>query len=276
MPELAEIELNIKQLKVLKNFTCTEIKLLDGKVSNILKDEAKKINKQLPADVKNVGSRGKFMWIEFTEGKDEHKELITHIGFHLGLVGKLTVSINYNPQKYNCIVFTFICKNKTKNRRYFLTFNDYRNFGNVYFMTREKYVQHLNKIGTPLNKLKKWQQFRDIMKETKKGNNMPIAKVLLLQDIISGIGNYMRNEALYTANINPHKLKSKMTDADWKGLYKSLIKVYKWALESQLKEIDYHKTKFKVYKQKKDPRGNEVTMEKLAGRSIYWVPKVQK
>lgn len=269
MPELAEIQLVVNQLKVLKNFTCTEIKLLEGKVSNNLKDNAVEFNKQLPANVKNVDSRGKFMWIALWE--DDHKDCISYIGFHLGLVGRLRLDTKPTTKKYDKVLFIF----KQKENRYYLSFNDYRNFGNVYLLTMEQYTQHINKIGLSINKLKNDEQFRDIMKKTRKGNKMPIARVLLLQDIVSGIGNYMRNEALYTAGINPHKTKTELSDDEWKKIYNSLIEVYKWAIKCQVKEINYHKTGFKVYKQKKDPQGNKVIMENIAGRSIYWVPIMQ-
>lgn len=274
MPELAEIELIIKQLKVLKDSTITSINLLGGKVSTNLKDQAKQFDKQLPVSVKNVGSRGKFMWIELWE--DDHKVNISYIGFHLGLVGRLRIDTEPITKKYDNILFIFEQKNKQKKSQYYLSFNDYRNFGNVYLMTEMDYIQHIDKIGLPINKLKNWEQFRDIMKKTRKGNKMPISRVLLMQNIISGIGNYMRNEALYVTKLSPHTLKSEMTDDNYKRLFDSLIDVYNWAIKCQVKEVDYNKTGFKVYKQKRDPQGNPVTMEKLAGRSIYWVSKVQK
>lgn len=273
MPELAEITLITKRIKILKNLTCTKAKLYGGKVGRIAQDNFIKLNQVLPLRVKNIDHHGKFIWMEFWVDESKNSEDdVTHIGFHLGLVGKLRVFYDLdNIQKYDHALFYFTNDKKD----YYLAFNDFRNFGNICVLTSPEYIQIIKKIGPPLNKLKNWEHFRDLIKETSKGKKMPIAQILLIQEIISGVGNYMRNEALYSATINPYMLKNKLSDHDYKKLYAELMKVYQWGLKCQVKEVNYYKTDFKVYRQKKDPHGNDVIKEDIAKRTIYWVPKIQ-
>ncbi len=268
MPELAEVILITKTLKPLINLNCTHVKLISGKLKQTHKEIVKSFSKQLPKRIKSIQSRGKFIWIEFNHESDTKSENddLSHIGFALGLVGKLTLSGNDKVNKHDRIIFTF--------NGLYLTFNDYRNFGNVYIRTHDEHIIAMKKIGPALNTLNHIQ-FTSIYSNTKKGNKVCIVKVLLDQSIISGIGNYMRNDALYYARIDPHKLKGKLDNNEYKRLYNGLIKVFNWALDNQLNEVNYKKKEFAVYKQKTDPKGRHVLKETMASRSIFWVPSIQ-
>ncbi len=269
MPELAEVLLTADCLKQLKGLECKSIELLSGKVSRKNKEGFNKLKKQLPFRIKNTGSRGKFIWIEIWKDDSNNDNLISYIGFHLGLVGRLRVVENRNlGDKYDHVIFTFTDKK-------YLIFNDYRNFGNIYLRTTEEHRTAMKKIGVPLNKLIDWKHFRDILKDARKGNKLPIARVLLMQELVSGIGNYMRNDGLYHARISPHRLKGTLTNVEYKKIYNGLIKVYQWAQKCQVKEPNYKKTNFTIYRQKQDSLGNDIIKESLSGRSIFWVPSLQ-
>lgn len=271
MPELAEVILITNTLKEsLIPANCTGIKLISGKLQRTHKKIVKSFVKQLPKRVKSVQSRGKFIWIEFdADSKDDDSDKsLSYIGFALGLVGKLTLSTNAEVNKHDRIIFTF------NNGQLYLSFNDYRNFGNVYIRTRDEHIHALTKIGPALNTLSQ-SQFVSILKGTRKGNKVCIIKVLLDQSIISGIGNYMRNDALYYARIDPYKLKGDLNCAEYKRLYNGLMKVFNWALTNQIDKVNYKKKEFAVYKQKTDPKGRHVLKETMASRSIFWVPAIQ-
>lgn len=277
MPELAEVTLIVRNLKPLIGLRCIKAELLGGKLKRKSAIIFKKLNNQLPRNIEDINNRGKFIYIEFDDEKKIRKksEDIKYLGISLGMVGKLEKRDSITPKKqYDHVIFTL--ENKSHNMVY-LVFNDHRNFGNICPMSSIEFNNYISKkVGIPLDKLKDWKHFYNTFKNTNKGKKMSIARILLRQDIISGIGNYMRAEALYNAKINPHRLKNELSSDDYRNLYLELMRVYVWALTKQYKQINYNKKKFTVYRQSVDPLGNNIVAESLSGRTIYWVPKVQK
>jgi len=276
MPEGPEISLITKTLSEIKNSILIEASLNWGKIKRTRKDSFKLLNSVLPLKIKTISCKGKYIWIElelYIGGKLSKKNAIQFIGFHLGMVGKF--HINKTIKNHDNAIFKYKTKSKTHINHF--VFTDYRNFGDVCVHTKQQHDTYLNKkIGPDINKIKKWETFRDIFLQSGKGKKLPIAHVLLMQDLVSGIGNYMRAEALYDAKISPYRFKTSLSNVDWKKLYRSLKDIYAWAIKEQVKEINYRKTNFKVYRQKKDPYNNTVTREILKNRSIYWVKKTQK
>jgi formamidopyrimidine-DNA glycosylase len=139
---------------------------------------------------------------------------------------------------------------------------------------------------------------RMIYEHLVKQNHAPTATSFL------GIGNYLKAECLYTSCISPYRTLESLTDAEIFKLYQSIfevillvhadggkrIKSYEvpnlvGPSTSELGKIDKGKegsTKgnypLKVYKQSKDPHGNEVIAVKIKNgdQTTYWVPAVQK
>jgi len=130
----------------------------------------------------------------------------------------------------------------------------------------------------------------------------PVMEILTDQKKVgSGIGNYLIAEILYHAKISPHRKCNTLTDDEIKELtyyIKFMIKLcylnggseYMGHLEKETAKtprVNYHpdiqvkndtdEFLLSVYRQKKDPLGNKVKAEKGGkGRTIYWVPAVQK
>jgi len=118
-----------------------------------------------------------------------------------------------------------------------------------------------------------------------KSRKMMISAFLLSQKIFCGIGNYIRNEALYISKIHPRQKTNKLTDIQIKDLYNAIRFVIYSKLLTQcpdLKgklvgvpkklEIPY---KYRVYQQKKDPNGNVVSTMISGGRRSFFVKKLQ-
>ena len=262
MPEGPEIALITRSLKLLKKSTLIKIALKSGKIKRTKQGSFTTFNKNLPANIKKISCKGKYIWFEL-----ENSGKIEYIGFRLGLVGRLRILNELHILPHDKVIFYFIKPVK------YLIFSDYRNFGDVCLNTELQHNNYIGKIGPDIGKVS-LKEFREKMKTSKKGNDMPLAHILLMQDLISGIGNYMRAEAIYDANISPHRKKSKMTDSDWKYIYIALKNVYKWAMSEQIKEVNYKKTNFKVYGKKNDPNGNTVIRENIKGRHLYWVQSI--
>ena len=118
----------------------------------------------------------------------------------------------------------------------------------------------------------------------------PIGNVIVNQKIISGVGNYLRADALWMAKISPFRKVKDVNDIELEVLYKSLIGliwgdydyktgVKKGYISKSLKlPNDYHRDFF-IYRQEKDINDNKIKKEELyegsQKRFIYWVDKIQ-
>ena len=122
----------------------------------------------------------------------------------------------------------------------------------------------------------------------KVNDNKPIGNVIVNQKIISGVGNYLRADALWMSKMSPFRKVSDITDKELEILYYSLLSLiwgdynFKEGKKNgyiKYKSPDYYKRNFFVYRQEKDINDNLVIKEELyegsQKRFIYWVKTVQ-
>ena len=81
--------------------------------------------------------------------------------------------------------------------------------------------------------------------------NKMIGILLLDQSFISGIGNYLRSEILYEANLSPKLLLKDFTKQQIKDLHKYCCKIPKDSYNHQKKYLMLHSYPFKIYKKEK-------------------------
>jgi len=133
----------------------------------------------------------------------------------------------------------------------------------------------------------------DFKKAIKKGVNLkkPVGNVIVNQKLISGIGNYLRADALWMAKVSPFRKVSDLTDKEIELIYKS-VRALMWGdynlehakekgyVSKDIKIPSDYKRDFFVYMQTKDLDGNIVRKDELfegsQKRSIHWVEEVQK
>jgi hypothetical protein len=128
-------------------------------------------------------------------------------------------------------------------------------------------------------------QLRKKVNDTK-----PIGNVIVNQKIISGVGNYLRADALWMAKISPFRKVKDVKDTELELLYKSLIGliwgdydyksgVKKGYISKTLKLPNDYQRDFFIYRQDKDINDNTIKKEELyegsQKRFIYWVDKIQ-
>lgn len=286
MPEVAETALTAEILnKYLKNKKLDKLDFVSGRYTRHKAKGYAEFKKALPLTVNKVDSKGKFIWLELTSPKTKQKWYILNT---LGMTGMWSLTEPPRPR-------AILTLDKTKHA-YFM---DDRNFGTLTFTSNAADLDHkLSQLGP------------DFLKDDNvdltpiQSSAKPIYELLMDQKKIgSGLGNYLVTEILYRAGISPHRPGNKITNKELTTLdhwIKDLVKLsyidnhskYMANLSKQaagLKKKDYHpKTKpkektltFMVYRQKVDPHGNKVKVDRLmgegrAGRSVYWVPKLQK
>jgi formamidopyrimidine-DNA glycosylase len=305
MPEINEIRRFADFIRTkIKNKEILDIKILNGRYK---KHEPffnyKLIKKQLPLKVKDVRTKGKFLYIIFD------KDL--YLFNTLGLTGGWCYKKN-NKTKYQF-------SDNLDNYSYYLPedqiniyTNNALNHLNIEFTTRDgllyyydvlsfgtlKVVSGENELNKKLSQLgpdimdnkTDLELFKNQIRK-KKNLEKEIGIVLMDQKTISGIGNYLRSDILYTSKINPFRKVKKLEDNELEIIYNN-SKILTWGdydkkMAIKLKILDkntklpsdYNRIFF-IYNEEKDIYGNKIIKKELYSgsqkRFIYYVPQIQK
>mgnify|MGYP002398421705 CR=1 FL=1 len=115
-------------------------------------------------------------------------------------------------------------------------------------------------------------------------SSKPIGDFLLEQKYVSGIGNYLRADILYLAQINPFRSCGSLSDNDIVQIYIASLDCFRTAYESNGHTIRTYFTPIGetgaydplVYNKSVSPAGNPVRKDELSKRTIHWDPIVQQ
>lgn len=185
--------------------------------------------------ITDIKTWGKHLLLVFSNGT---------VKIHLGLFGDVLVN-----------------ERKKVNRSFFLEFAR----GEI-----NGYVVKASKLEKPLKEIYDWRT--DIMSAEfdagfvktllKQKAGKPIDDVLMDQQIFSGVGNKIRNEALYRAGIHPLSITGKIPAVKISKLIREVVR-YAKAFFKQLQKNGAHND-FEVYQQEYAADGSEVTMKILS------------
>jgi len=241
-------------------------KKIKGKIfKNIVSNTKSVVDLPEEAKVIDIDCKGKLLWI-ITEKYYVH--------LHMMISGWLVFE---KPK---------ICKYEFQFENMNIYMDDTRRFSKVSVVeTKEEHDEIVEKLGFDFLRNEITQEsFGDILENAKKN----IGELLLNQKIFCGIGNYIRNEALYLANINPKTKCGDLKKEDIENLYGQIkfvlfsnlfemLENEKLKIPRNIKRIAPKKLevpyKYKIYDRKEDDNGNKITKEKLAGRWIYYIKK---
>jgi endonuclease-8 len=146
------------------------------------------------------------------------------------------------------------------------------------------YVVNAIKLSKPLNEIYDWRT--DILSKAfdkayvktllHKKDDKTIDDVLMDQNIFTGVGNKIRNEALYRAGIHPQSIIAKIPAAKITKLVNEVVS-YAKIFYNQLKRNGVN-DKFGVYQKEYAADGSAVTMKvlKKSKRKIYFSEHRQK
>jgi formamidopyrimidine-DNA glycosylase len=164
-------------------------------------------------------------------------------------------------------------------------FNDIRNFGTLKYVHGQALLQKkLKSIGPDM--LAEDVDDATFITRIRTKNSRVITESLMDQTIVSGVGNYLKSECLYFAGISPHRACSSISDQALSRLNNTIKAVirqsYKtggatiYTFQNFEGEKGQYTSRFAVYNQKTDPKGNEVlSFTSPEGRTTFWVPEEQ-
>jgi formamidopyrimidine-DNA glycosylase len=278
MPEGPEVKnLTLWLNKDFKNKKLLNIIILKGKY--IKHGSPKNINTIKNLYVEKIDCKGKLIYFVF---KNSNIVLLVT----LGMTGWF---IYDNDEKHNNILFKFSNDD--------LYFNDYRNFGNIIISNKDELNKKLNILGPDiLNPKDNSKLFLERLE--RKRNDTMICTALLDQKVACGVGNYLRAEALYICKLSPFKEIKKIPEIKLIELWNILKQLgYFYYDENKGRKLGIINNKYKlvnlfkksgpskykpedgtflVYRQDTDPYNNKVYSKEINGRTIHYVPKLQK
>lgn len=225
-----------------------------------------KIKKCLRID--RVCSHGKKIIFHFTND--------TFLLSFLGLEGSWFQSCE-NIELDNLILF------KMKFDDFYLCYKDTRHFGSIEYI--EDYDILFTRLDVGIDILNGEDSFEDwgrVIKEAirRHRNPLKVCEFLLEQRYVLGIGNYLRAEILYYANIDPFKEINVLTDEEIEHLRTSASREIRAAYSARGASLRTYKDlqgergnyQTKIYGQKTSPDGKKIVNKKdKNGRTIWYV-----
>jgi formamidopyrimidine-DNA glycosylase len=311
MPEGPEVTiLGQYLLTKLEGRIIEDFEILGGKYKRTGMKNSELLGNKHLYKIKGIDTKGKLMWITL-ESLKNHEEL--YISSHLGLTGFWGFDEGANDR-----IKIKIIDEEHKDKSYYLYYEDDRNFGNInIYINKKDLVSKIDELAIDslkgnYNCIDFASLYKKFLSKSAKRKDQYISLVLMKQGddegIISGIGNYLMAEILFRAKISPFRKAGSLSSTDIIDLCESIqyttklsyynnttgymthfdnfIKLHKERIKSGLYPNFHDHIKFKgdeefkfnVYRQKKDPEGNIVDVDKSIQktRSTYWVPNIQK
>ena len=165
-------------------------------------------------------------------------------------------------------------------------FDDVRNFGTLKFVVgKSNLIKKLDSLGPDM--LSENVTDEKFCEALDRKPHWTIAKAIMNQSVVCGVGNYVKAEALYRAELSPHRLVGSLSMSELQALNNSIKSVLKQAYNGKGATLQNYQNidgengsaslEFLVYRRKRDPCGNEIIKEETGdGRTTHWVPKIQK
>ncbi|HET9376317.1 MAG TPA: DNA-formamidopyrimidine glycosylase family protein [Chthoniobacterales bacterium] len=265
MPELAEVERSRRLWEVGRSARVLEV-ILRNRKSRIFRSinpeelvqslsgqrffDSEALGKQM---VFRFGNRGQY-WL----------------GLHLGMTGELRVE----KPKYAFLKYDHLVLRQSKRS---LVFSDPRQFGRVLFAQSEVPPSWWAKL--PPSILSDQFKRNSVSEFCRRRKATPLKALLLMQERFPGIGNWMADEILWRARLNPKIRAGNLSASGISALYRATRTVCAKAVEVMDKDWEFPKSWLFAHRWEdggKCPRcRTDLLREVIGGRRTCWCPKCQ-
>lgn len=232
-----------------------------------------------PLTIESIDVKGKFMWWTLKNEKTTWYLWCTY-----GMSGQWTPV----HDKHAAFILQYNDSGVKITRDWqTLYFVDPRHFGTIKFVSDPKVHQKkLASLGPDV--LSDTPMTPELFAERLLSKpNRVISEALMDQSCISGVGNYMRAEALWLSGISPWRKPIDMSSQEIYELHRYVLEVARASYTTGGATIHTYKSvngskgsyvdRFVVYGRKIDEDGNEVRRDAdSGGRTIHWSPARQK
>ena len=236
------------------------------------------------SSITSTGRHGKYMWLNLSSSS----VLILHFGMTGSIVvrkGGVATAMEYKsfkvdtdnwPPRFTKLEFEL--ENGTC-----LAFTDSRRFGKLWLLKScnpEGVRSHppLDKLGwDPLEGPCPPAVWREQLGQTRRA----IKAVLLDQEVLAGVGNWIADEVLYQCRLHPDQAANSLEDDESTRLYHKVIDVCRVACQANADAEDFPPDWLFHYrwtgkKASRDFHGDTIAFETIGGRTSAFVPSRQK
>ncbi len=291
MPELPEVQTIVNDLnRKIKGLTITNVWTDWPKYFKRSIGGWKAFRKTVKGKkIKKIRRIGKNIIFDLSDDKEIliHQKLTGHL-----LVGHWQIKNNQPistgkgllTEKVNDYIHAIFWLSKNK----MMGFSDLRKFGKILVTDKKdfKNLEDLKDIGPdPLTPKFGFNEFKSLISK-KRG---PIKKILMDQNVVSGIGNIYSDEILFVAKIHPLRKAEKLGDKELRAIFEAAKKILKKAIKLRgTSTSDYRDTAGKagrytevrlVYQREGEKCPNQcggvIKRIKIGGRSAHFCPYCQ-
>ena len=159
-----------------------------------------------------------------------------------------------------------------------LAMTDGRRLGRILLRTDPEHEPPVAGLGfDPLLAMPSPKRFSDMVR-ARSGN---IKTLLLKQSFAAGVGNWIADEVLYQAGIDPRRRAASLTDAEARRVRARLAAIVKRAVNANAEDSLYPRTWLfhRRWGRKDDARtarGESIEHVTIGGRTTAWVPRAQR
>lgn len=217
----------------------------------------------LPLRLMTVEKKGKVLFFHFDKG--------WYMISHLGMSGLWYVDDDMPTWRadFKSVAFRFASGST-------LIYSDPRSYGTLTF-TRNIQPE-LDALAIDIMDTT-WPRFQAALSVLRPAAlKWPVERLLSDQrKLVSGIGNYLKSEIMYAAQMAPMRTVSSLTEAEWRAVFNAAKRItVAFAKALKARSADEYEASFAVYGRREDPHGNPViTYKNKEGRTVHWVPTVQ-
>jgi formamidopyrimidine-DNA glycosylase len=287
MPELPEVETMRRNVfRVLKGKRLVEV--VPDPDDRIVFDVAspEEVREALEgAKVIGSGRKGKYFWLEL----DRRPWPV----FHFGMTGNAEIRKKNSgftkawgrkqgsggKRTAEEAKFVSFCRLRiTAEDGMEVAFTDPRRFGRIRLANDPLREPPLSKLGyDPLLEFPKGKALVEILRKRR----APIKAVLLDQGLFAGVGNWIADEVLFQARIDPHRLASKLSPAEVGRLRVKLLAIIRKSVSLNADYDLYPKSWMFHYRWGKTKDASvggrhKIVHDTIGGRTTAWVPRLQK
>ncbi len=298
MPEVIEVRKYTDFIKKhLENSVLLDINILKGRYKTHGPwAHFDRLKASLPAQLINIDSKGKFMYMQLSVGLWLAVTLGLSGGWFYLPAGAKEGTMLHGLDVYERDVVSKYIQTASNNinvafifDRGTLYFYDQLSFGTISILTSEEQLAaKLATLGPDI--MAPETTFEEFAAGIRRQASKNIGTAIVNQKYVAGIGNYLRADALWLSKISPFRKVKDLTDQELSALfYNSRLLV--WGLYNRNEGIrlkiikktdkmpqDYDRPFF-IYFQDTDIEGNPVKKEESyegsQKRFIYWVPARQ-
>ena len=273
MPEGPEVTITAIELdNLLKGAEITGVEITPtSRYRDKAPDNFIPFQEALPLGVEGVHNKGKLIYFQFSK----RFYLLNTLGMSGGW--------SHRRSKHTSFSFTYLLDGLEEK----IYFTDVRHFGTLKFIIGKGDLEKkLKTLGPDMlnDPDMSFQKFKRIMDRHSSKN---ITKVLMNQCIISGVGNYLKSEALYHAGIHPLRKVESLSEEELERLYQAIrLKIVGSFNQGGVSVKDFtdiedkkgqFQFQFQVYGRNMDRLGNKVKrITTPDGRSTFYVEEIQK